>query len=209
MDSKIPIVDPREMKIAGVRVRGGFQGLARDSRAQAEVEEALAKLPQINFEYWIKRPDGKKEEGVYMRCCIAISLQFLSLMFYVCYFLLAMLKRGKSNEEVHESRRRVFLNQHIMNNKEVNKRIEWSPDNISFLKGDIETTVTEHYRDAYGIQLVSVIVFIFCHYLQLGSSHLIYYGFRLIHRTPIYQLCTLEGRDGSHFSLLTRHLQRP
>ena len=72
-----------------------------------------------------------------------------------------MLKRGKSDREVEESRRRVFLNQRMLNDKERNRRIEWSPDNITFLKGDVETTVTQHYRDAYGIQLVRYCYFSF------------------------------------------------
>ena len=66
-----------------------------------------------------------------------------------------MLKRGMSDSEVEESRRRVFLNQRMFNDKDRNnRRIEWSPDNITLLKEDAETTVTQYYRDAHGIELV-------------------------------------------------------
>ena len=69
--------------------------------------------------------------------------------------LIAMLKRGKTVADVNDSRRRVFMNQSLKPDPDTKEKIKWSPDAHSFLKGEIMTTVTEHYRDSYGISLVS------------------------------------------------------
>lgn len=54
------MIDGRASTIGGVRVR--FNTLRSDLRAQEEVLSALSKLI-FNVEYWIKKPDPKKEEG--------------------------------------------------------------------------------------------------------------------------------------------------
>lgn len=66
-----------------------------------------------------------------------------------------MLKRGKTVADVNDSRRRVFMNQSMKPDQDTKEKIKWSPNAHSFLKGEITTTVTEHYRDSYGINLVS------------------------------------------------------
>ena len=66
-----------------------------------------------------------------------------------------MLKKGKSTSEIKESRRRVVLNQMVKVDKDhTNAKIMWSPRDHEFLKDGKMTTVFEHYRDTYGIQLV-------------------------------------------------------
>lgn len=59
-EDTIPIVDLANQTIAGVRV--SFRDLRNDLAAQRNIEEALSKL-QLNFEYVIKKPNVKKEEG--------------------------------------------------------------------------------------------------------------------------------------------------
>lgn len=59
-EDTIPIVDLANQTIAGVRV--SFRDLRNDLAAQHNIEEALSKL-QLNFEYVIKKPNVKKEEG--------------------------------------------------------------------------------------------------------------------------------------------------
>lgn len=65
---------------------------------------------------------------------------------------------GKTTQEIQASRRRVWLNQYIKTSTddESEAKILWSPDDHSFFKGDVETTVTKHYSDSYDIELVSV-----------------------------------------------------
>lgn len=77
----------------------------------------------------------------------------------VCNLLsIGMRARGKSQSEIEESRRKVFLNQSLKRDKDTNNsKIKWSPDHHSFQKGDVEVTVTKHYLESYGIQLVSIL----------------------------------------------------
>jgi hypothetical protein len=52
----------------------------------------------------------------------------------------------------NRSPRRVFLNQTLQGKR--GERIKWSPNDHSFEKDGVEITVTQHYLDAYGIELV-------------------------------------------------------
>lgn len=61
-EDKIPIIDRRMSTIAGVGVN--FRDLSRDVHAQSKVEAALKKMMPFNFEYEIKKPNSKKEEGL-------------------------------------------------------------------------------------------------------------------------------------------------
>ncbi|KAL7521041.1 hypothetical protein ACHAWX_005735 [Stephanocyclus meneghinianus] len=122
---KIPLIDGRASTIGGVRVR--FNTLRSDLRAQEEVLSALSKLI-FNVEYWIKKPDPKKEE--------------------------AMIAQGKTAQDINESRRRVFMNQTLKVDQDSKEKIKWSPDDHSFQLGESEiVTVTQYYARRYGIVL--------------------------------------------------------
>jgi hypothetical protein len=66
-----------------------------------------------------------------------------------------MLARGKTIKDIEGSRRRVFLNQSVKMDPDSKSKIKWSPNDHTFQKDGVETTVTQHYLDTYGIQLVS------------------------------------------------------
>ena len=85
-----------------------------------------------------------------------------------------MLKQGKTTEEIKDFRRRVVKSQRLKSDaKEVDGKgdcIKWSPYDHSFEKGEMITTMSEHFRDAYDIELVCDFASDIQHYLYLYLS---------------------------------------
>ena len=104
-----------------------------------------------------------------------------------------MLKEGKTTKEIHDSRRRVFKSQRMKHDSEEGG-IKWSPDNHSFEKDKIMTTVTEHFRDAYGIELV-------CNFAANAQ-----YNFCLSLINELYLTCIiLKGYQSAHCISRKKH----
>eukprot|EP00956_Cyclotella_meneghiniana_P011659 scaffold16413_cov52-Cyclotella_meneghiniana.AAC.3 len=125
---KIPIISERRgnyFLIAGVRI-DDLPNLRNNTSLQKEVEAALNEMT-LDFEYTMKNPTDR------------------------------MLKQGKTTDEIKDYRRRVVKSQGLKSDaKEVDEKgdcIKWSPYDHSFEKGEMITTVSEHFRDAYDIEL--------------------------------------------------------
>lgn len=80
-----------------------------------------------------------------------------------------MLKRGMTNEQVQDSRKRVFLNRSLVEDKGSDgAKIKGSPNDHSFQdKFGNNVTVTEYFRNTYGIELVRLVILY--HFLESNN----------------------------------------